>query len=137
MPSDFFWSFADAYGAGETDLNGPLGVLLVANEPDIEHHRTVSDLEPHEVSGPGYRPGGQRLSGVRWEGGYLLADNVLWPQCSVRARGAVVYQKKGDRPLVAFIEFAREVESVRGEFEIAWPGGQVLNMGQADPAATV
>jgi hypothetical protein len=65
---------------------------------------------------------------------FFLAGNPFWPEVSVRAIGAVVYQA-GDSGhlsrdiLICYEDFGEEKSASDGEFEIAWPGGVVMSLG--------
>lgn len=120
MASFVYPSFEAAHDAGRVALaGGPLRVALLtaAYAPSPSHSR-YADVKAAEASGLGYRAGGLPVTNAREEGGYLMADDVCWPLCSVKARGAVLYQDDGDRPLVAYLDFGWEEESVRGEFRV-------------------
>lgn len=131
MPSFAAATFEQDYDAGRADpLRGPVYVMLLA--PDYEPspaHARLADVARWEAAGAGYKAGGRPLVGRREEGGWLLADDVLWPRCTVVARGAWLYQAGGDGCLIAWVEFKNGAqESVRGEFEVLWPEGRVLEL---------
>jgi hypothetical protein len=118
------------FDAGLVDFeSGLLRVILVdpTYEPRADHSR-LADVRPFEVSGPGYKAGGRPLSNVQVGADAITADNVLWPLCSVEARGCVVYQDGGGGPLVAYLDFGQVEESQVGRFEIRWPKSVVLSL---------
>ena len=135
MPSYLFPSFEADYDAGRVDLAaGPLRVMLVAvGYRPLPEHATRADVAGWEVTGLGYKAGGQLLN-KRLVEGALLADDLLWLRCSVRAAGGIVYQADGDEPLIGYVALKDDLgqemprESVRGEFLIQWPGGRVLEL---------
>src|SRR5262245_45102184 len=99
VPMDMFYhGFKRAILDGSLDLeNDTIKVLLLSDiyvpQPG---HKTRADLAG-EISGPGYKAGGQVLTGKRIdvspEGKALFsADNALWTPASIKARAAVIYK---------------------------------------------
>jgi hypothetical protein len=78
-----------------------------------------------EVSAPGYDAGGQTLSGmdVQAEGNaaWLDWEDVVWPYCSIRARGALIYNASKDNRAVAVLDFGADKISGDGPFTVRLP----------------
>jgi hypothetical protein len=79
-----------------------------------------------EVSAPGYDAGGKSLTGfavaVDGEVAYATWDTpVVWPNSTITARGALLYDATdGDRAL-AVIDFHRNVASTDDDFKVKLP----------------
>jgi len=85
-----------------------------------------------EVRGAGYVAGGQTLSGYFCETSGKLAvlgweDNPEWPNATIRARGAMIYNaSKGGRALCV-VDFGKDIISTNGPFVIPMPGKQATD----------
>ncbi len=105
----------------------PLKIMLLgaAYEPDAAH-AVLADVATHEITGDGYTAGGQALQNVSaqasGEGAVLVADAPLWPDSSISARYAVVYDATdgGDGALVRLLDFTELKASDGGPFEIVF-----------------
>lgn len=76
-----------------------------------------------EVSGPGYEPGGQSLqgfqTGIDGDAATLgWTRDPVWPNASITARFAVIYNHTREDRAVAVTDFGRDHTSTNGPFEI-------------------
>ena len=77
-----------------------------------------------EASGVGYDRGGQVLRGyVSGEtdagGGYIgWTTDAVWPNSTLKARGALVYNRSKQSRAVAVLDFRAEITSTAGEFRV-------------------
>lgn len=106
-------------------------------EPDQDTHAYLSAVT-NEVSGTGYSAGGEELSGKTEE--YdpetnkitLSGDNVSWPNSTITARYAVLYDDTpsldADKPLLGYIDFGQDESSSNGTFEIQWNAAGIFEI---------
>ncbi|NDY56344.1 hypothetical protein G3N56_06250 [Desulfovibrio sulfodismutans] len=105
----------------------PLKIMLLGAgyEPDAAH-AVLADVAAHEIVGEGYAAGGQALQNLAAQavgaGAILAADAPLWPDSSISARYAVVYDatEGGDGPLLRLFDFTELKTSDGGPFEIVF-----------------
>ena len=79
----------------------------------------------NEITGPGYTAGGATLTGaaISLDGTTAIVDfaDVTWPNASITARGALVYNSsKADRAVVV-LDFGADKISTDGDFVIQMP----------------
>ena len=106
-----------------------------AYTPDQNYHTFKSDVT-NEVSGTGYTAGGEILTGVNailtLRKTYLEADNVTWPESTMTARYAVLYDYTGAtddvRRLIAYIDFGEDKSSEDGTFQLMWNAGGIFEI---------
>lgn len=106
----------------------PVNVALLDDQPDPSA-RTFVDVSHLEIIAPGYRPGGEPLTGKRAVqtsagGVQLRADDVVFGGTGAAATHAVIYE---DRSLIAWIDFGGPV-ALDG-LRLAWNGGPVISIG--------
>lgn len=81
-----------------------------------------SDVSAAEVSGDGYTAGGATLAGVTagFAGGVFTIDcnDVTWPESTITASAAVIYDDTAGDALLGYILFDSEVSSVDGDFTV-------------------
>lgn len=89
-------------------------------------HRYVSDVS-NEIVGTGYIAGGKALTNKTeafvGQVKRFDADDVVWTNSTITARGAVVYVDTGNSStsaLICFVDFGRDVDTVEGDFTVAW-----------------
>lgn len=100
--------------------------IALYNADAILNPETRTYTPAGEIRGEGYVPGGQVLNGftARMDrgaavGGWLTPP--LWPNATMTAHGALIYNaSKGNRALVV-IRFDRPVSSTAGDFRLLVP----------------
>lgn len=103
--------------------------------PNQNLHSYKSDVT-NEVEGTGYTAGGEILTGVNLiltvRKTYLEAANVTWPESTMTARYAVIYDYTGAadnvRPLVAYIDFDEDKSCENGTFQLTWNAGGIFEI---------
>lgn len=117
-------------------------VMLVSSAYalDIDAHSNKDDIDALgvEVSGTGYTAGGVTLANkvvgrddandwTRYD-----ADDAIWPNATLTARGAIVYLDTGvasTSTLIAFIDFIVDKSSSAGDFVVQWHANGVFRLG--------
>jgi hypothetical protein len=79
-----------------------------------------------EISGPGYLAGGQLLRGAEVLGpvarmAYVTFADAIWPNSSLVARGALIYNQTAQQRAVAVMDFLADQTSNAGEFHVKFP----------------
>jgi hypothetical protein len=79
-----------------------------------------------EVAAPGYTAGGASLTGfttvVEGEVAYATWDTpVVWPNSTITARGALLYDADEGNRALAVIDFGRNVASTDDDFKVKLP----------------
>lgn len=111
--------------------NDAIKVMLCSSTytPNQDTHQFKSDITG-EVTGTGYTAGGNTLANKTMP--YtdatnvltLRADNVSWPNSTITARYAVIYDDTPtlatDKPLLGYVDFGANQQSSAGTFEIVW-----------------
>lgn len=97
--------------------------------PNQDLHQFKSDITG-EITGTGYTAGGATLATKTMP--YtdatnqlaLKAANVQWPNSTITARYAVIYDDTPalatDKPLLGYVDFGANQQSSAGTFEIVW-----------------
>ncbi len=124
-------------GFANVSAANTLKVMLCTSDytPDQNYHSYKSDVT-NEVSGTGYTAGGKIVTGVNailtLRKTYLEADNVTWPESTMTARYAVLYDYTGatdaSRPLIAYIDFGQDKSSENGTFQLTWNAGGIFEI---------
>lgn len=101
-------------------------VALYTKEATLHPSTTTAYSPVGEVSGHGYQVGGQELkgrtSGTGPTGGWLgWKTSPRWANSTIKARGALIYNKSKNGRAVAIFDFGKEVVSTNGPFEIPMP----------------
>lgn len=113
-------------------------VMLVtsAYTPDQDSHEFRSSVT-NEVTGTGYTAGGQALANktvTQDNTGNLAkydADDVVWEEATITARGAVIYKDTADPatdPIIAYIDFTEDKTSTAADFRINWNTDGILTL---------
>ncbi len=121
-------------------IEGTIKVMLVTDRYEFSRdHSKRSDVQDFEAHGKGYDVGGIELVGKRLElidyVAVFSADMPRWTNATIRAAGYVAYHVAGYAPmdeLICYDEFDEEKISSSGLFEIEFPGGVILDMGQRE-----
>jgi hypothetical protein len=79
-----------------------------------------------EISGPGYATGGQRLLNPQLLGpvggiAYATFDDAVWPNSTLLARGALIYNQTAQQRAVAVLDFVADKSSNIGDFHVKFP----------------
>lgn len=118
-------------------LNHPIKVMLCSATyvPNQDTHQTKADITG-EVTGTGYTAGGQALANktITYDPAanttILDADDVVWPNATITARYAVIYDDNGatdaDKLLLGYVDFGQDVSSTNGDFKITWDAGGIF-----------
>jgi hypothetical protein len=134
MPDLIYNAFKRAYRTSKpSELFSSLTAVLVtdAYKPDRKTHGQLADIKG-EVVGEGYEAGGKPVPNVRFEDEddgdeqVVKADDVLWPNSTIKARGAVIACASG---LVCYFDFGKDKTSSDGTFKLSFRDGTILNFG--------
>lgn len=105
--------------------------------PDIDNDLNFSDVT-NEITGTGYVAGGTALlnraisKDLTNDWGKYDADDAVWANSTLTARGAVVYLDTGTpatSTLIAYIDFVADKSSSSGDFIIQWHTDGVFRIG--------
>lgn len=132
--------FKKAVLAGSFNLNAlpTIYVALVNNSysPDVDADLYATTPFKYQIVGTNYVAGGAALSSPNVQQdntgnqGILYGTNVTWVTSSITARGAILYGSSGSGmasdPLIAYIDFGSDQQSVAGNFTIQWAAGGIL-----------
>lgn len=113
-------------------------LMLVDNTyvPDPDLHKFRSDVTG-EVVGTGYTAGGKSLVNKTVTRDdvndkiVLDAEDVIWGNSEITARGAILYQDKGNATLdllVLYIDFVSDQTSAAGDFGVQWGTNGILTV---------
>lgn len=112
-------------------LSDVIKVMLCtsAYTPNQDTHAFKTDVT-NEVTGTGYDAGGKELTGktLAYDAATnkttLDGDDVSWPNSTITARYAVVYDATPsldeDKPLVGYVDFGEDKSTNDGEFKVQW-----------------
>lgn len=101
--------------------------MLALYAPGAELSRmTEAYMTAGEARGRGYRQGGVPVSGLRtWAdemgNAYMTFDNVIIPNCSITAQGALLYNATKGGRAIAVIDLGNQFTSTAGKFELITP----------------
>ncbi len=120
-------------------INHPIKVMLCASTyvPDQDNHQTKADVTG-EVTGTGYIAGGAALANktITYDAAtnatILDADDVVWPNATITARYAVIYDDNGatdvDKLLLGYVDFGQDVSCTNGDFKITWDASGIFRL---------
>jgi len=101
---------------------------------DQDGPENYADLSANEATGTGYTAGGVVIANrsvvidPASNETRLLGDPVQWTASSITARGAVIYQNFGAKPVLGYCDFVTDRTSENGLFRIEWPVTGVLRL---------
>lgn len=105
-------------------LDDRLRIALYRPEADLGAE-TAFYTPSCEVEGEGYAAGGQPLTGAQLltEGRVAMVtfDDSVWPDSSIAARGALLYNQTCEQRAIAVLDFGVTRVSNRGEFRVRMP----------------
>ena len=114
-----------------------VALVSSAYTPNQDGHDYWDDVVTNEVAGTGYTAGGKTLTGktVTYDAGTNTvkfdADDASWPNSTITARYAVVYDDSGatagQKALIAYFDFTTDRASSNGEFVIRWGADGVFS----------
>jgi hypothetical protein len=118
-------SFKTELLRGVHDLvNDQLHIALYRPEADLGAE-TAFYTPSCEVEGLGYQAGGQLLTSpqILTEGRVAMVtfDDSVWPDSTIAARGALIYNYSCERRAIAVLDFGATRVSNRGEFRVRMP----------------
>ncbi len=141
MASAIYNGFKNKIGGIDWSDNSTttIKVMLVTSSYtlNIDTHIFIDDVS-NEVVGDGYTSGGAEIitRSVTTDTSNDLAkydgDDVTWASSTITARGAVIYKDSGTpstSPLIAYIDFGIDKESISGDFVIEWHTDGVFRIG--------
>ena len=78
-----------------------------------------------EVKGQGYKAGGQPLkgykSGIDGITACITWDSMVWPNATINARGAMIYNRSRQNAAVTVVDFGQDVISTNGNWKLPMP----------------
>lgn len=78
-----------------------------------------------EVRGQGYKAGGQVLRGMQVGVDGLTAcltfDTVMWPNATIKARGAMIYNASRGNTVLTVVDFGQDIISTNGNWKLPMP----------------
>lgn len=114
--------------AGIHQLGDRYMVALYTSNASIGPLTTVYETSG-EASGNGYKPGGMVLRNAKvWsddEHGYLTFDAVRWPNSTITARAALIYNASKGNKAIGVIDFGGDYTSTVGDFNLNIPADVV------------
>lgn len=132
------------YGKGEFAKgnidweNDTIKIALVTSSytPDKDADENFDDVT-NEVSGTGYTAGGNALANTSVtvddtnDLAKLDADNEVWSNSTITARGAVIYKDSGvdsTSPLICYLDFTEDKTSSSGDFTVEFDSDGILTL---------
>jgi len=109
------------------------GVHAPDDEYRIALYSSAANLNPQttryssggEIRAPGYVTGGvelqNRRTGLVNSDAWLNFDNPTWPNATIAARGALIYNASKDNRSVVAMDFGDEVRSTNDLFTVRMP----------------
>jgi len=99
--------------------------LYTASAP-LDLNVTTAYITTGEVSAPGYTARGQLLRNPQVLGpvantAYMTWDDVQWPNSSIQARAALIYNQSYQTAAVAILDFGSDHFSNSGNFVVKFP----------------
>jgi hypothetical protein len=87
---------------------------------------TTAYITTSEISGSGYTAGGQRLTNPQVLGpvggaAYATFNDAVWPNSTLTARGALIYNQTAQQRAIAVIDFTADQSSNIGNFIVKFP----------------
>jgi hypothetical protein len=107
-------------------LSHEFRMALYTSGANLHANSTAAYTAEGEAVGIGYVAGGQTLRNVRLLGPVARAvfvswDDVVWPDSTLVARGALIYNQTAGGRAVAVLNFQRDRASSVGEFRVHFP----------------
>lgn len=106
--------------------------------PNQDTHDYWDDVSTHQVSGTGYTAGGVTLTNktVTYDSAnnviILDADDAVWPNSTITARYAVIYNDSGataaQKVLLGYVDFGSDQSSTNGNFTVTWDATGIVRI---------
>jgi hypothetical protein len=118
--------------AGESIIK--VALLTSSYQPAQTTDSSWSDVSALEASGTGYSAGGAALSNkavsVSSHIATFDADDIQWPNCTITARYAVIYDDTpsgaANKKLVGYIDFGVDMTCAANTFQIVFNSSGIL-----------
>lgn len=92
---------------------------------------TTAYSTSNEVTGTGYTAGGVTLTNVSVTvvagGVYLDADDAIWDDSTITARGALIYNASKANRAIFVLDFSADRSSDNGRFRVEMPAADINN----------
>ncbi len=141
MASKMYGQFLAKALNKEVDYDGDdVRVMLLSSAyvPNQDAHDYVDDVVVNEVTGTGYTAGGLALTTktVTYDAAnnviILDADDVTWPNRTITARYAVIYDNTptttATKPLIGYLDFVTDQSSTNGNFTVTWDATGIIRI---------
>lgn len=110
--------------------NDTIKCALFTSSATLNADTTVYSTS-NEVSGTGYTAGGVTLTNVSVTtvsgGTYLDADDAIWDNSTITARGALIYNASKANRAVMVLDFGADRSSDNGRFRAEMPAADINN----------
>lgn len=106
-------------------LSGTFKIALYSAAAPLSADTTAYTTDG-EISGPGYLAGGIYLSNAQVLGpvariAFGTWDDPIWPNSTLTARGALIYNQGAQQRAVAVMDFLSDLSSNAGDFRVKFP----------------
>lgn len=126
MSSFIFDSYINDSMSGDSDLDSDnIRCALMTEDYSPGTTDTVFD-NAYETSGTGYTAGGKSLSGKVTVDGYFRASTLIWENCTISVRWAVLYNASRSNRLIAVLDFGETKRCRSGTFTVSWDVSGIL-----------
>jgi hypothetical protein len=101
-------------------------MALYTDAAPLDLNVTTAYITSGEVSAPGYTVGGRQLTNPQMLGptantAFMTWDNATWPNSTIQARAALIYNKSYQQAAVAILDFVNDQYSNQGNFTVTFP----------------
>jgi hypothetical protein len=90
-------------------------------DEDTQAYTSLGEVQSRD----GYAAGGKALQGMKvvldFNTAVVTFNDVTWPNSTITARGALIFNKSKKNKAVAVLDFGRDIVSTRGLFEVIFP----------------
>ncbi len=101
-----------------------LKIALYTSTATLDGYTTAYTID-NEVVGAGYTAGGNVLANASVGSQGLIAwltfDNALWPNATITARGALIYDSSKSDVAIAVLDFGADKTVTNDTFTVAFP----------------
>jgi hypothetical protein len=123
--SGFCSSFKTQLLRGFHHLDADQFFIALYSAP-LDLNATTAYITDGEISGPGYTAGGQQLMSPQVLGpvantAYMTWSDAVWPNSTLQARAALIYNKTYQSASVAILDFGNDYYSNQGNFRVKFP----------------
>ena len=101
-------------------------MALYTDDAPLDLNATTTYTTQGEVAAPGYTAGGRLLTGVQVLGPvantvYATWNDAVWPNSTIQARAALIYNQSYQQAAVAILDFGSDQYSNSGSFIVKFP----------------